>query len=76
MNSLVKDSSPPKRESFSKHGDEIYSNDYWQKKVGSMMEEKKNLLKLTEKSHHDMRNLETQNKDLHTVIKQKEIEID
>jgi hypothetical protein len=34
---------------------EIYHTDYWQKKVDALIREKKNILKVTEQTHKEIR---------------------
>ena len=39
------------RKSLVKTDKDIYSSDYWQRKVDALMKEKKNILKVTEENH-------------------------
>jgi len=43
------------------HEKEIYQADYWQKKVDALIKEKKNILKVTEENHSEIRKVHKEN---------------
>lgn len=59
------------RRSTINYDKEIYQADYWQRKVETLMKDKKNILKVTEESHREIRKANEENQNLMHQLKEK-----
>ena len=55
---------------------DIYSSDYWQRKVDVLIKEKKNILKVTEQHHLEIRRMQSENLELQHLLRERERQLE
>jgi septal ring factor EnvC (AmiA/AmiB activator) len=58
------------------HGDVIYADDYWIRKVNKMMYEKKRMQKATEEKNKEIVKVQQENQKLSKLLREREKELE
>ena len=74
MQTQSREESPSKLDSLlsARRNHVIYKDDYWQKKVEALMKEKKEILRATQQTHHEIREINQRNQLLQSLLRQKD----